>query len=233
MLELCPEGLEEIDRGSEIELAAYADSGAEERLRAAFGAVRVDEVATGWQERWREFHRPARVGPLWIGPPWLDPPEGAAVVIIDPGRAFGTGAHATTRLCLEMLAELDRGSLIDVGCGSGVLAIAAVRLGFDPVFAVDSDPAAVEAAAVNARTNRVDVEPRLADALRDPLPPVDVAVANLTSDAVEALGPRLDARLLVASGYLECEVPAPASFRRLERRVTDGWAAEVFARETE
>jgi ribosomal protein L11 methyltransferase len=232
MLELCPEGFEELDRGSEVELASYGDRAAEERLLAAFEAIRVDEVAEDWQERWREFHRALSVGPLWVGPPWLEPPHDAKAVIIDPGRAFGTGAHATTRLCLELLVELERGSLLDVGCGSGVLAIAAARLGFHPVFALDSDPVAVEAAVSNARANRVEIASRLADALVDPLPSVEIAVANLTVDAVEVLGPRLDSRLLVASGYLEREVPAPAGFHRVERRVSDGWAAEVFARET-
>ena len=193
----------------------------------------MTDAAEGWAERWREFHRPVRVGPLWVGPPWLEPPEDATAVVIDPGRAFGTGAHATTRLCVELLVELDRGSLLDVGCGSGVLAIAAARLGCQPVLAIDSDPVAVEAASENARANRVDVEPRLADALEDRLPAVDVAVANLTLHAVVALGGRLDSRLLVASGYLEREVPAPAGYRRLEHRAADGWAADVFARETE
>ena len=224
LLHIFPEGVEELDGA----FAVYADE-----PPVGFDVLAVDDVREGWQQRWQEFHRPVQVGPLWVGPPWLDPPPDATAVVIDPGRAFGTGAHATTRLCLELLVGLDRGSVLDVGCGSGVLAIAAAKLGFDPVLALDLDPVAVETARANARANVVDVTPKLADALADPLPVVDVAVANLTAEAVEALGPGLRSRLLIASGYLDREVPAPAGFRRVERRVAEGWAAEVFARRTE
>src|SRR5437016_3537985 len=79
-------------------------------------------VENGWEDRWRDFHRPIRIGPLWVGPPWEEAPPGAVAVWIDPGRAFGTGAHPTTRLCLELLLDVRRGSLLDVGCGSGVIA---------------------------------------------------------------------------------------------------------------
>ena len=224
LLDIFPEGVEELDGA----FAVYADE-----APIGFDVLKAKDAPEGWEDRWREFHRPVRVGPLWVGPPWLEPPEDANAIVIDPGRAFGTGAHATTRLCLELLVEFDRGSLLDVGCGSGVLAIAAARLGFQPVLAIDADPVAVEVASENARANRVDVEPTLADALDDPLPAVDVVVANLTLHAVEALGGRLDSRLLVASGYMEQEVPAPAGYRRLEHRAAEGWAADVFARETE
>ena len=85
-------------------------------------------------------------------------------VVIDPGRAFGTGAHATTRLCVELLARIPRGSLLDVGCGSGVLSIAAARLGYGPVSAVDDDPVAVEVTRANAAVNGVAVDARVLDA---------------------------------------------------------------------
>jgi ribosomal protein L11 methyltransferase len=163
---------------------------------------------------------------LWIGPPWETPPDAVAVVI-DPGRAFGTGAHATTRLSVEALDALPRGSLLDVGCGSGVVAIAGAKLGFAPVTAVDADPAAIEVARTNARANRVDFEAFAADATRDPLPHADVAVANIALDIVEGVAMNVDCELLVTSGYLEAQEPEIAR-GHVRRLVRDGWAADVW-----
>ena len=231
MLELFPEGFEEVEHDDALELVAYTDAGGEERLWAAFGEVTAQDLPAGWEERWREYHRPVRVGQLWIGPPWNDPPTEAEAVVIDPGRAFGTGGHATTRLCIGLLAELERGSLLDVGCGSGVIAIAGARLGFAPVVAVDHDAAALDAAARNAHANAVQLELRLADALVHPLPSAEVAVANISRNVVERLGPRLDCRFAITSGYLERDRPRLAGFRREGRSTAGGWAADVFRRE--
>lgn len=228
-LELAPEGFEEAEHADEIELAAYGE--AAERILAAFPHARSDEVEPGWEHRWREFHRPVRVGPLWIGPPWETPPADALAVVIDPGLAFGTGAHPTTRLCLELMLELPRGSVLDVGCGSGVLAIAAVRLGFGPVTALDVSPAAVEATAANAAANGAVVDVRQADALADPLPAADVVLANIAHDAVVVLGERFGARHAITSGYLVTDPPpAPPGFARSDRRELDCWAADLFER---
>jgi ribosomal protein L11 methyltransferase len=172
-----------------------------------------------------------RVGSLWVGPPWEEPPPDTDAIVVDPGRAFGTGGHATTRLCLELLADLERGSLLDVGCGSGVLSIAAARLGFAPVVAVDHDRAALDATARNAAANDVELELLLADALVEPMPAADAAVANIARDAVERLGPLLDTPALVTSGYLEQDQPVLAGFRREARRIAGGWAADLFRRE--
>jgi ribosomal protein L11 methyltransferase len=231
MLELFPEGFEELNHPDGLELVAYTDDAGEERLWAAFGEVTAGDVPSDWEERWREFHRPVRVGGLWIGPPWETPPADADAVVVDPGRAFGTGGHATTRLCLLLLAELERGSLLDVGCGSGVLAIAAARLGYEPVVALDHDPSALEATRRNAAANAAAVECRLADALAGPLPHADVTVANISAEATKRLAPLVDAEIVVTSGYLEQDRPMPSGFRHERRVVEGGWAADVFRRE--
>jgi ribosomal protein L11 methyltransferase len=231
MLELFPEGFEERDTVDGVELAAYTDGGGEERLWAAFGAVRSDDVPAGWEERWRAFHRPIQVGSLWVGPPWEVPPVDATAVVIDPGRAFGTGGHATTRLCLELLLEQKPSSLLDVGCGSGVLAVAAARLGFSPVVAIDSESAAVDATRRNAEVNGAAVDVRVGDALSEKLPAVAFAAANVSFAFAQRLAPRLDCSGLIVSGYAESEQPDLAGFRRVERRVADGWAADLLRRE--
>ncbi len=108
--------------------------------------VVTTEVRDDWEERWRHWHRPLDVGPLRVRPPWEPARDGALDVVIDPGQAFGTGAHPSTRLTLELLLEVPaEGALADWGCGSGVLAIAAARLGFAPVLACDDEEAAVAA----------------------------------------------------------------------------------------
>ena len=187
-------------------------------------------MAEDWENRWRAFHRPVRVGPLWIGPPWEPPPSDAVPVVIDPGRAFGTGAHATTRLCVELMAEAGGGSLVDLGCGSGVLAIAAAKLGFDPVTALDVDPAAVEATVANASRNGVAIDARVADVVADDLPGCDVAVANIERGAVEQLTPRVRCVRLITSGYLAADEPSLGPFRRVRRLELEGWAAELAHR---
>lgn len=230
MLELFPEGFEEREGVDGLELVAYTDAGGEERLWHAFGGVRSSDVEEGWEERWRSFHHGVEIGRLWVGPPWEDPPAGAIAIVIEPGRAFGTGSHATTRLCLDLLLDLPRGLLLDIGCGSGVIAVAAAKLGFRPVRALDLDPESVGATRRNAAANGVAVEAAVADALCDPLPPADVAVANIAVEAVERLAPRVAAPLFVTSGYLASDRPTPAGFRRLERREAEGWAADLWER---
>lgn len=212
------------------ELAVFTDGAGEAAVRAAFEDVSAESVAPGWEDRWKEFHRPVRSGGLWIGPPWIAPPEGEVIVVVDPGRAFGTGAHPTTRACIELLAGLERGSVLDAGCGSGVVSVAAARLGFGPVLAVDADEVAVEVAAETARANGVDVRVSRSDVMRDELPATDVAVANIELAVVERLLPRLPASLAVTSGYLGSEAPRADGWEGVERLELEGWAADVLAR---
>jgi len=228
MVDLFPEGFEEREDDGVLELAAYTDDEGETRARAAFDTVATTPVEPGWEDRWREFHRPVRIGPLWIGPPWETPDPEALAVVIDPGQAFGTGAHATTRLCLELLLDLEPASLVDLGCGSGVLAIAAAKLGFDPVTALDADPVAVEAARANAHANEVRITVEQADVLADELPEGDVVVANIELAAVERLAGRVRAPVFVAAGYLASDRLTPAGWRSTARLERDGWAADRF-----
>jgi ribosomal protein L11 methyltransferase len=227
MLELFPEGFEEVDGADGIELVAYTDSSGEERLWHSFGGVRGEDVAADWRDRWKSFHQPVRLGPLWIGPPWHDLPTDATAIVIDPGRAFGTGAHPTTQLCIELLLQLEPGSAVDFGCGSGVLAIVAAKFGFAPVIALDSDASAVEATRLNAAANGVSIDVRHADALTDSPPAGDVALVNITRAALTALAPRLRSRFLVTSGYLVTDEPSLPRFGHVRRMTRDGWAADL------
>jgi ribosomal protein L11 methyltransferase len=170
------------------------------------------------------------VGRLWIGPPWETAAEGHVPVVVDPGQAFGTGAHPTTQLCLQHLGSHDPVSLLDLGCGSGVLAIAAAKLGFAPVTALDLDPAAVEAARANAEANEVEIQVGLVDVLTDELPDAQLVVANIAREPVEQVAGRVPGSELVASGYLVSDAPILEGWSLLERRELQGWAADRFGR---
>lgn len=231
-LELAPEGFEEVEDDEKITLALYVEPSRVGAIRSVFADAEAEPAMLGWEDAWRAFHRPVRTGGIWIGPPWEQPPAGEPSVVIDPGRAFGTGAHPTTRLCVELLAAAPRGSLLDVGCGSGVLAIAAARLGYAPLWAVDDDPVAVQATLANALVNDVALEASVVDATSGSLPTADLAVANILLGAVESLLPRLQARHAITSGYLAGERPSVPGWAWVEGRELDGWAADLFACET-
>jgi ribosomal protein L11 methyltransferase len=228
MLELFPEGFEEVDLPEGLELIAYTDAQGEERLWHAFGGARGADVAADWRERWKAFHRPVRIGNLWIGPPWEDVPVDATTVVIDPGRAFGTGAHPTTQLCIELLLELEPTSVVDIGCGSGVLAITAAKLGFRPVSAVDDDENAIAATRANAKTNGVEIDTRQLDALASELPAAELAIANITRQSVEQLATMLQSQRLVSSGYLPTDAVTLTGFRHIRRLTRSGWAVDLY-----
>ena len=153
LLELAPSGVEETDLPDGlIEYAVYGAPGELPDLpdvQAAAGGALVEvvttEVADDWADRWRQFHRPIEIaGRLYVRPPWEPARDDIMDLVIDPGQAFGTGAHHTTRLCLELLADevvpdAPGAGVMDLGCGSGVLAIAAAKLGWGPVAGVDHE----------------------------------------------------------------------------------------------
>ena len=231
LLELAPEGFEELDVAGGVELAAYVGEERVDTLLAALPGATASQAEHGWEDAWRSHHHPVLVGGLWLGPPWETPPDLRRAVVIDPGRAFGTGSHPTTRLCVDLLARTAaRGALLDVGCGSGVLAIAGARLGFAPVLAVDLDPVAVETARANAAANGVELDVRVADALAGPLAVTDVAVANVLLRPVEAILARLGAPEAITSGYLAGERPAHPGWAHVETLELEGWAADRFRR---
>ena len=229
MLELFPQGFEEVDRRQGTELAAYTDAAGEERMWAFFGGARGADVEGGWDEKWRAFHRPVRVGRLWDGPPWEEPEPAALAVVIDPGRAFGTGSHETTQLCLLMLQELEPSTLLDAGCGSGVLAIAGALLGHRRVVAVDVEPASVEATRENAARNGVELDVRLVGP-DERLPGAEITVANISLETILALPSRVDTELLVTSGYLLSDLPELDGYRHVRRESLDAWAADLHRR---
>jgi ribosomal protein L11 methyltransferase len=237
LVALVPGGVEEERGEGYVEYAIYGPPGelpALPDLRAAAGEglveVETSEIPDDWADRWRDFHQPVAVGGgrLVVRPSWGEGGGAGIDIVVDPGRAFGTGAHPTTRLCLEALLDLERGSLLDVGCGSGVLAIAAALLGYDPVVGIDNDPAAIEATLENAAVNDVRVEAHVTDATADALPAADVTVANISLDGVTALRP--DSAIVVTSGYLVSDEPRLDGYEHVRRVQTAGWAADVHRR---
>ena len=250
LLDLAPGGVEEIDVSDQlIEYAVYGAPGelpSLPDLEAVAGEalvhVSTSEVAADWAERWREFHRPLVLGDrLTVRPPWAPEGETELDVVIDPGQAFGTGAHATTRLCLELLLSESGGtggrSCVDLGCGSGVLAIVAALLGYAPVLALDFDPLAVQATMANAAVNGVTVDVRRFDLLAEQAHEADLVIANVLAGPLlswAGLQERLPRRLIL-SGLLTGETDRVAAayaargMTLVETRVRGDWAALLLA----
>ncbi|HWO47747.1 MAG TPA: 50S ribosomal protein L11 methyltransferase, partial [Solirubrobacterales bacterium] len=202
--------------------------------------VAATEVPDDWADRWRDFHKPLLVADrLWLRPSWEPSRDGAIDVVVDPGQAFGTGAHPTTRLCLQFLCELEPGGeLVDLGTGSGVLAIAAAKLGWTPIRAYDHEPAAIEAASANAAANNVDLSLERAN-LREDLPELaPTTVANMTAPILLAVAELIRdvPQTLVCSGLLPSELDQVAAafarvgLREKDRRQDGDWAALLLRR---
>ncbi len=248
---LAPNGVEEETGPGYVEYAIYGGEGelpelGEVEVAAGDGLVELvaTEVPDDWADRWQDFHKPLLVGErLWLRPSWEPPREGTVDVVVDPGRAFGTGAHPTTRLCLELLLELERageagGALTDLGAGSGVLAIAAAKLGWDPVAGYDHEPAAIEAAAANAAANGADASFERLN-LREQLPKLaPTVVANMTTPVLKAVAELMATppATLACSGILPAELDevvaafGQCGLAEAERRIEGDWAALLLRR---
>jgi ribosomal protein L11 methyltransferase len=263
LVELAPQGFEQVDGDGFVEFGLYGAPGELPELprgsaRIGSTAVEVSTTPVGdeWADRWREFHRPVQIGHIRVRAPWHEPERGGSAggeeaidIIIDPGQAFGTGAHPTTQLCVELLLDVtrgargDRGPLADLGCGSGVLAIAAAKLGFGPITAVDHERAAVEATLANAEANGVTLERvECYDLRAGPAPVAPVVVANLVRPLLlrvaelwaGPLGRPERPETLIVSGLLEGEedevAAAFASLSERRRLRLQGWSALLLTR---
>jgi len=198
-----------------------------------------------WAETWKQFFKPRELGKkFFIVPSWeenVEIPEGLVKITLDPGQAFGTGEHATTRLCLELMEEIVKpGDVIcDLGTGSGILAIAASLLGAREVYATEKDTVAFLAAKENFSKNHVKVKLLQAEDIPDEIPLCDVIVSNLYSELLMRFAPKAASRLRkngcwIISGMSEDSwknvehAIASEDMRLLEKREREGWVAAIF-----
>jgi ribosomal protein L11 methyltransferase len=215
----------------------------------AFGLGPIGELTArripeeDWLEAWKADFVPIRVGRFLVRPTWSEATDVDAIeLVLDPGMAFGTGLHPTTQQCLEALSTLalDRKSVLDVGTGSGILAIAAVKRGASPVVAVDTDALATSAARENAARNGVAIPVGQGSAADVP-GRFDVVIANIVSPVLQRIAPHLAARLATAGTLIVAGVSAPAeratreAFAHvrlgvLDRTQRDDWVALALRR---
>jgi ribosomal protein L11 methyltransferase len=231
---LQPAGWQETDGGDTLTfwLAEGAEAAAPAVLArlGTLGALEVSRERPGWEDAWRRFHKPQVVGRLYVRPPWYPARDELLDVVVEAGRAFGTGGHASTRQCLEEIQDIPCGSLLDLGSGSGVVAFAALRLGFAPVCGVDIDPVAVHAAAGNAALNALSPTFLVGDATAPgfALPAAETVVANIALNPILRLARRFapgedgaapelrPAHLLLAGLLVEQGAQAAAAFAAYE-----------------
>ncbi len=241
---LQPAGWQEADDGDTLTFwlteGAEADAPAAPALArlGALGALGVSRERPGWEDAWRRFHTPRVVGRLYVRPPWSPARDDLLDVVVEAGRAFGTGGHATTRQCLEEIQVIPPRSLLDLGSGSGVVSLAALRLGFAPVCGIDIDPIAVQAAIDNAALNCLASTFFEGDATDAgcALPAADTVVANIALYPILRLARRFapgagggafaprPAHLLLAGLLVEQGEQAAAAYPgyRAARRRDDG-----------
>jgi ribosomal protein L11 methyltransferase len=203
-----------------------------------------------WQNTWKRFIKPRRVGKsFWVTPPWLEPPKfrRRQVITIEPGLAFGTGTHETTRGCMECLElvadRLQRREFtgLDVGTGSGILAIALAKLGARKIWAIDNDPVALTVARENLRANEVATRVHLSETKLSGIKKTfSVAVANLTAETIVEVARALEKKVaqngyLILSGILHQRSSAIArcfatKFRTVKRKRTREWVTLLLQR---
>lgn len=253
LVQISPGGVEEEAGPGWIEYAIYGAEGELPDLGAVEAAagdelveITSERIPDDWADRWRDFHEPTVVadGRVVIRPAWHENPEpGALDVVIDPGQAFGTGAHPTTRMCVDMLVFLAdqghaEGALVDLGTGSAVLAIVAAKLGWSPILGVDHEAAALVAAAENARANGVQLEVRRMNLRENPPPPATTIVANLVAPVLRDVAVLITdpPRTLIISGLLTDEAEDVAhAFKphglEIRKRLDSGdWSALLLER---
>ena len=241
--------LDEIDDGAVVRAFFQTDAArdaAARALRGTFPDARIDLVEVSdenWAERSQASLRAIRAGALTVAPPWDVPARGGDVIVILPSMGFGTGHHATTRLCLLALQKVDvaGASVLDVGTGSGVLAIAAAKLGASPVTGIDNDPDAIANARENRELNQAQVDFRC-ESLEEASAPEEkhgILLANLTGGVLIKHAPVLEALTrtggrLILSGLREEEEPQVLSAFQatLQGRESDeGWVCLMLRRE--
>ena len=248
LLPLAPYGIYEVAAGDQVELRVR---GQQDELPSAAAVVataaswphelREREVPDDWVARRLLDYEPHGVaGRLVVRPAWAPPPPPDMLdVVLEERDAFGGGGHPTTWACLEALFELEpSGSLADLGCGSGVLAITAARLGFDPLVAVDREASALEATRANAELNRIAIEMQQLDLMADPPPPARTVAANVPPDVHAVIAQRIssETETVLASGVLTtaaddvADLYAAAGFRVDSRAELGGWAVLILRR---
>ncbi len=254
-----PPGDEPVPAAGTVRVRVYVTEQEAEAARAHLAAVLAGfegaelssaPLEDGWQDRWKAWFKGFEISPrLAVRPPWEadKAPAGQAVVVIEPGMAFGTGQHETTRLCLETVDAVYAGGqgparVLDVGCGTGILAIGAALMGAAEVIAIDNDPEAVTVAAENVALNGVEAQVKLSTTPVEDVPgEFPLVLANIMAHTLIALRDALLARtsadgLLVLSGVLwhqAEEVVAAfeaAGARLLERRQMGEWVRLDLAR---
>ncbi|NLZ25759.1 MAG: 50S ribosomal protein L11 methyltransferase, partial [Clostridiales bacterium] len=172
--------------------------------------IAQDIESEDWENEWKKYYKPIKTKNITVVPGWIDytPSDGEKIIRLDPGKAFGTGEHATTRMCLELMPDVKGKKVLDIGCGSGILGISAKLCGADDVYMCDLDPDSVEFSKQNADINGVELTVEKADLLEKTELKGDVIFANITADILIRLSEGIikhlnDGATVILSGIIE------------------------------